>query len=50
VARTGLLRRENLVGTERLLETTTPYAQLGDWPGPLATGLVLLALSRRRRT
>jgi apolipoprotein N-acyltransferase len=42
VARSGMLTQENLRGTVRLLEGSTIYARLGDWPGPLA-GLVVAA-------
>lgn len=48
VARTGLLTRENLIGTVHPLEGTTVYARLGDWPGWVSLGLVALMLVRRR--
>ena len=54
VARSGLFTRESLRATVHPLEGRTPYARLGDWPGWLALGLVLLGLlrdapTRRRR-
>lgn len=49
VARTGLLARENLIGTVHPLDGLTAYARLGDWPGWLSLGLVVLMLVRRRR-
>lgn len=48
VARTGLLTRENLAGTVHPLDGTTVYGRLGDWPGWLALGLVVLTMIRRR--
>lgn len=48
VARTGLLTRENLRGTVRLLDGTTLYGRFGDWPGWIAAVLVLGALVVRR--
>lgn len=47
VARTELLARQNLRGTVRLLDGTTLYGGLGDWPGWLAAAS-LLALLRPR--
>jgi len=49
VSRTGLLTRENLHGTVHPLAGTTVYARVGDWPGWVALGLVVAALTRRRR-
>jgi len=48
VARTGVLSRENLVGTVRLLDGATPYGRLGDWPGWVALGAIALAVARAR--
>jgi apolipoprotein N-acyltransferase len=42
VARSGLLTRESLRATVRLLEGRTLYARTGDWPGWLAAGALLL--------
>lgn len=47
VARTGLLRRENLRATVRLLDETTLYTRAGDWPG-WAAAIVLAALLLKR--
>lgn len=47
VVRTGLLTRENLRGTVRLLDGETLYGRLGDWPGALAAVACLLALAPR---
>ncbi len=44
VTRSGLLTRENLRSTVRLLDGTTLYGRLGDWPGGLATAVTVLAL------
>jgi apolipoprotein N-acyltransferase len=49
VARTGLLRRENLRATVHLLDGTSPYTRWGDWPGWLALVVLLAALSRPSR-
>jgi apolipoprotein N-acyltransferase len=45
IARSGLLARENLRGTVRLLEGETVYGRFGDWPGGLACALVALGLA-----
>ena len=52
IVQSGLLTRESLRGTVRLLESTTLYAQLGDWPGWLSLAIVLsaLALPCRKRS
>src|SRR6185436_8366232 len=42
VSRTGLLTRESLRGTVRMLQGETLYARLGDWPGWLALIVVVL--------
>jgi apolipoprotein N-acyltransferase len=47
VARTGLLTRENLRATVRLLDRDTFYARFGDWPGWLSAAVVVLAMLRR---
>lgn len=49
VARTGAQTRATLVGEVRPLAGTTVYARLGDWPGWLAAGLVVLTLATRPR-
>ena len=49
VARTGLLSRENLRGTVWMLDGTTVYTRLGDWPGMLAALVTVLALALRPR-
>jgi apolipoprotein N-acyltransferase len=46
VARTGLLTRENLRGTVRLVEGPTIYGRFGDWPGWIAAAVLLIALVR----
>jgi apolipoprotein N-acyltransferase len=46
VARTGLLTRENLRGTVRLVEGRTVYGRVGDWPGWVAAAVLLIALVR----
>ena len=48
VRRTGLETRENLVGTIPLLTGSTPYGRLGDWPGWVSLGLLLVLVIRRR--
>lgn len=52
VARSGLLTRENLRATVRLLEETTVYTRWGDWPGWLAVaacaGMILLRRTKDR--
>jgi len=45
IVQSGLLTRESLRGTVRLLEQTTLYARLGDWPGWLSLAIVLVALT-----
>ena len=45
VARTGLLRRQNLRATVHMLDGTTVYTQWGDWPGWLAAACLLLGLA-----
>jgi apolipoprotein N-acyltransferase len=45
VARSGLLTRENLRGSVRLLECETLYGRFGDWPGWLACAGVALGLA-----
>lgn len=47
VARTGLLTRENLRATVRMLDGTTVYTRAGDWPGWAAAVVVLVTLSVR---
>jgi apolipoprotein N-acyltransferase len=49
IARTGLLRRESLRASVRMLDVTTLYTSTGDWPGWVAAALVLVSLSRARR-
>jgi len=49
VARTGVLTRENLRGTVLLWDGETTYDLLGDWPGKVATAIVVLALCVPRR-
>jgi apolipoprotein N-acyltransferase len=49
VARSGLLTRENLRATVRMLDGTTVYTRWGDWPGWGAAALLLVALTRPRR-
>jgi apolipoprotein N-acyltransferase len=48
VARSGLLARENLHATVRLLEGGTVYARLGDWVGWLSLVCFGMALLNRR--
>jgi apolipoprotein N-acyltransferase len=48
VARTGLLTRENLRGTVRLLDGRSVYGRFGDWPGWIAAAVSLVALVRPR--
>ncbi len=48
VARTGVLTRENLRATVRMLDGTTVYTRLGDWPGWIAAALLVVTLSARR--
>ena len=48
VARTGLLTRENLRRVVPTLDVRTVYDRLGDWPGWLAAGTVVVALISRR--
>jgi apolipoprotein N-acyltransferase len=51
VARTGLLTRENLRGTVRLLDGETVYGRYGDWVGWLAaTATAGMALLRAPRS
>jgi apolipoprotein N-acyltransferase len=45
VARSGLLTRENLRATVRLLVEPTPYTRYGDWVGWLSAGIVLFAVA-----
>jgi apolipoprotein N-acyltransferase len=49
VTRSGLLRRENLRATVRLLEGATVYTRCGDWLGWVAAILTALALALPRR-
>ncbi len=49
LAQSGLLTRENVRGTVRLLDGTTVYGRAGDWPGWVALVLVGVALVRRPR-
>jgi apolipoprotein N-acyltransferase len=49
VVQSGLLTRENLRATVRMLHGQSLYAELGDWPGWLSAGMVALALARRAR-
>jgi apolipoprotein N-acyltransferase len=49
VAHTGVLTRENLRGTVRMLAGATVYTRFGDWPGMLAALVTLLALLRPLR-
>jgi apolipoprotein N-acyltransferase len=44
VARGGLLTRQNLRATVRMLDETTIYTSAGDWAGWAAAALVLMAL------
>jgi apolipoprotein N-acyltransferase len=44
VARSGLLTRQNLRATVRMLDETTIYTSAGDWAGWAAAALVLMAL------
>jgi len=48
-ARTGLLTEATLRGSVRLLEGRTLYARSGDWPGGVATAVLLAALVVRRK-
>ena len=49
VVRSGVLTRENVRGTVRMLEGETVYARFGDWPGIIAAAVVILALCFRPR-
>jgi len=49
VARTGLLRRENLRATVHMLDGTTLYTKAGDWPGWVAAAIVALTLATTGR-
>ncbi len=49
VAQTGVLTRENLRATVRLLDGETVYGRLGDWPGWVAAAVVALTLVFGRR-
>lgn len=44
VVRSGLLTRENLRGTVRMLEGSTFYTRWGDWPGWVAAAVAALGL------
>jgi apolipoprotein N-acyltransferase len=44
IVRSGVLTRENLRATVRLLDKTTIYTSAGDWAGWAAAALVLMAL------
>jgi apolipoprotein N-acyltransferase len=48
VARTGLLTRENVRGTVRLLDGRTIYGGLGEWAGWAAAAVLLVAMVRPR--
>jgi apolipoprotein N-acyltransferase len=48
VARSGLLTRQNLRATVRMLDKTTTYTSAGDWAGWAAAALVLMALVATR--
>lgn len=49
VKHTGVFTRENLHQKVRMMQTTTVYEMLGDWPGWLAMlGTLVLAFWRRR--
>ncbi len=49
LVRSGLLVRENLRATVRLLEGATLYTVWGDWPGWLAALLVVVAMACRNQ-
>ena len=49
VVRSGLLQRENLRATVRMLNETTAYTRWGDWPGWLAAFVLTLAAFSPRR-
>lgn len=48
LATTSLGTRENLRGTVHMMEGTTLYARLGDWPGWLGLLATLVCLRRKR--
>jgi apolipoprotein N-acyltransferase len=50
VSRSGVLTRENLRATVRMLDGESLYTRRGDWPGWIAAAIVLvtLAISRFR--
>lgn len=50
VVRSRLFMRENLRATVYPLEGSTFYGRIGDWPGLLAAGIVVLCLVRSRRS
>lgn len=49
VARTGLFEASNLTYPVRMLEGSTVYEKLGDWPAYLSAAVLILVFVRRRR-